>query len=162
MRLQQLVTVVGAHAEGEVGRVITGGVLAPLASSVFECQQKIIAEQDWLRGMLLSDPRGSVNAAVNLITPPVAPDADLGMIVIESDHYPPMSGSNLICTVTVALETGMVPMIEPVTRLCVDTPAGLVRVAEECADGKCRRVSFRSEEHTSELQSLMRISYAVF
>src|SRR3546814_763668 len=145
MRLQQLVTVVGAHAEGEVGRVITGGVLAPLASSMFECQQKIIAEQDWLRGMLLSDPRGSVNAAVNLITPPVAPDADLGMIVIESDHYPPMSGSNLICTVTVALETGMVPMIEPVTRLCVDTPAGL-----------------RSEEHTSELQSLMRISYAVF
>src|SRR3546814_4423039 len=99
MRLQQLVTVVGAHAEGEVGRVITGGVLAPLASSMFECQQKIIAEQDWLRGMLLSDPRGSVNAAVNLITPPVAPDADLGM---------------------------------------------------------------RSEEHTSELQSLMRISYAVF
>src|SRR3546814_17498142 len=70
-------------------RVITGGVLAPLASSMFECQQKIIAEQDWLRGMLLSDPRGSVNAAVNLITPPVAPDADLGMIVIESDHYPP-------------------------------------------------------------------------
>src|SRR3546814_5705261 len=102
MRLQQLVTVVGAHAEGKVGSVITGGVLAPLASSMFECQQKIIAEQDWLRGMLLSDPRGSVNAAVNLITPPVAPDADLGMIVI------------------------------------------------------------RSEEHTSELQSLMRISYAVF
>lgn len=144
MRLQQLVTVVGAHAEGEVGRVITGGVLAPPASSMFECQQKIIAEQDWLRGMLLSDPRGSVNAAVNLITPPVAPDADLGMIVIESDHYPPMSGSNLICTVTVALETGMVPMTEPVTRLCVDTPAGFVRVAAECEDGKCRRVSFRN------------------
>src|SRR3546814_16494246 len=68
MRLQQLVTVVGAHAEGEVGRVITGGVLAPLASSMFECQQKIIAEQDWLRGMLLSDLRRSVNAAVHLIT----------------------------------------------------------------------------------------------
>src|SRR3546814_8185857 len=26
----------------------------------------------------------------------------------------------------------------------------------------CRKVRFRSEEHTSELQSLMRISYAVF
>src|SRR3546814_15096835 len=66
------------------------------------------------------------------------------MIVIESDHYPPMSGSNLICTVTVALETGMVPMIETVTRLCVDTPAGLVRAAAVCADGQCRRVSFRN------------------
>jgi proline racemase len=144
MRLQQLVTVVGAHAEGEVGRVITGGVIAPAAASMFERQQRIIAEQDWLRGMLLSDPRGSVNAAVNLITPPIAAGADLGMIVIEADHYPPMSGSNLICTVTVALESGMVPMVEPVTRLCVDTPAGLVEVTAECDHGKCRRVSFRN------------------
>lgn len=144
MRTQQLVTVVGAHAEGEVGRVITGGVIAPRAASMFERQQWIQRDQDWLRLMLLSDPRGSVNAAVNLITPPIAPEADLGMIVIESDYYPPMSGSNLICTVTVALETGMVPMTEPVTNLVVDTPAGLVRVEAECGDGKCRRVSFRN------------------
>jgi proline racemase len=144
MKLQQLVTVVGAHAEGEVGRVITGGVIAPAASSMFERQQKLIRDQDWLRTMLLSDPRGSVNAAVNLITPPIAAEADLGMIVIESDHYPPMSGSNLICTVTVALETGLVAMAEPLTRLVVDTPAGLVEVEAECADGKCRRVAFRN------------------
>ncbi len=55
-----------------------------------------------------------------------------------------MSGSNLICTVTAVLETGMVPMKEPVTELCVDTPAGLVRVRAECGGGKCRRVSFRN------------------
>jgi len=142
MRLQQVITVVGAHAEGEVGRVITGGVIAPRASSMFECQQAFIRDQDHLRGLLLSDPRGSANAAVNLVTPPIAPDADIGMIVIESDYYPPMSGSNLICTVTAVLETGMVPMTEPVTRLRVDTPAGLVDVEAECAGGKCRRVSF--------------------
>src|SRR4051812_30108788 len=75
MRTQQVVTVVGAHAEGEVGRVITGGVIAPRASSMFERQQLLERDQDWLRLMLLSDPRGSVNAAVNLITPPIAPEA---------------------------------------------------------------------------------------
>ncbi|WP_296617229.1 proline racemase family protein [Sphingomonas sp.] len=144
MRLQQLITVVGAHAEGEVGRVITGGVIAPRAASMFERQQALIRDQDWLRGMLLSDPRGSVNAAVNLVTPPIAPDAEIGMIVIESDHYPAMSGSNLMCTVTAVLETGMVAMVEPVTRLIVDTPAGLVHVEAECDNGKCRRVSFRN------------------
>jgi len=144
MRSKQVITVVGAHAEGEVGRVITGGVIAPRASSMFERQQALECEQDYLRLMLLSDPRGSVNAAVNLVTPPIAPEADVGLIVIESDYYPPMSGSNLICTVTVVLETGMVPMTEPVTRLCVDTPAGLVYVTAECQDGKCRRVSFRN------------------
>jgi len=144
MRLRQMVTVVGAHAEGEVGRVITGGVIAPRAQTMFERQQRVIEEQDWLRLMLLSDPRGSVNAAVNLITPPVASDADIGLIVIESDHYPPMSGSNLICTVTVALETGIVPMKEPVTVLTVDTPAGLVGVTAQCDGGRCRSVSFEN------------------
>jgi proline racemase len=144
MRMQQVITVVGAHAEGEVGRVITGGVIAPRAASMFERQQAVQRDQDWLRLMLLSDPRGSVNAAVNLVTPPIAFEADFGLIVIESDYYPPMSGSNLICTVTVVLETGMLPMTEPTTKLCVDTPAGLVRVEAECGGGKCRRVSFRN------------------
>lgn len=144
MKLNQVITVVGAHAEGEVGRVITGGIIAPRGTNMFERQQAFIREQDWVRGMLLSDPRGSVNAAVNLITPPIAQEADFGMIVIESDYYPPMSGSNLICTVTTALETGVVPMHEPVTTLCVDTPAGLVYVDAECTNGKCRRVSFRN------------------
>jgi proline racemase len=130
MRLQQVITVIGVHAEGEVGRVITGGVIAPRAKSMFECQQALQRGQDWLRGMLLSDPRGSVNAAVNLVTPPISAQADVGLIVIEADYYPPMSGSNLMCTVTA------------VTLLCVDTPAGLIRVKAECGGGKCRRVSF--------------------
>jgi proline racemase len=142
MRLQQVITVIGVHAEGEVGRVITGGVIAPRAKSMFECQQALQRDQDWLRGMLLSDPRGSVNAAVNLVTPPISVQADFGLIVIESDYYPPMSGSNLMCTVTAVLETGMLPMTEPVTRLCVDTPAGPVRVEAQCGGGKCRRMSF--------------------
>jgi proline racemase len=144
MKFKNAITVVGAHAEGEVGRVITGGVIAPRASSMLERQQKLQQEQDHLRMMLLSDPRGSVNSAVNLITPPIHDAADIGLIVIESDYYPPMSGSNLICTVTVALETGMVPMHEPTTRLVVDTPAGLVVVNAECQDGKCRRVTFEN------------------
>jgi proline racemase len=144
MRLQQVVTVVGVHAEGEVGRVITGGVIAPRAASMFERQQLLQRHQDGLRLMLLSDPRGSVNAAVNLVTPPIAAQADIGLIVMESNYYPPMSGSNLMCTVTAVLETGMLPMTEPLTRLCVDTPAGLVDVEAECGGGKCRRVSFRN------------------
>ncbi len=142
MRLDRLITVVGAHAEGEGGRVITGGVLPPRGATMFERMQNLQREGDWLRGMLLFDPRGGVIATVNLITPPARDDADFGMITIESDYYVPMSGSNLICTATVALETGMVPMREPETRLAVDTAAGLVVVTAECRDGRCRRIRF--------------------
>jgi len=134
MRLDRLITVVGAHAEGEGGRVITGGVLPPKGATMFERMETLERESDWLRLMLLSDPRGGVLTCVNLITPPTRPDADFGMIVIESDYYVPMSGSNLICTVTVALETGLVPMREPET---------LVRlVTAECREGRCRRIRF--------------------
>lgn len=144
MRLDRNITVVGAHAEGEVGRVITGGVLPPAGSTMFERMEHFERESGWVRDMLLFDPRGSVNASVNLITPPARPDADMGMIVMESDYFPPMSGSNLICTVTVALETGMIPMTEPTTTVRVDTPAGLVEVIADCTGGRCKRITFRN------------------
>jgi proline racemase len=64
------------------------------------------------------------------------------LIIMESTDYPPMSGSNTICTVTVLLETGMLPMREPVTTLMLDTPAGPVPVEARCRDGKVERVQF--------------------
>jgi proline racemase len=142
VKLDRAITVVGAHAEGEVGRVITGGVIAPPAETMFDRMTLIERDMPWLRDMLLFDPRGSVNAAVNLITPAIRPDCDIGMIVMESDFFVPMSGSNLICTVTVALETGMVAMKSAETVVRVDTPAGVVTVVAECRDGKCRSVRF--------------------
>jgi proline racemase len=144
VKLDRMITVVGAHAEGEVGRVIIGGVLPPRGDTMFQRMESLERESGWLRDMLLFDPRGSVNAAVNLITPPARADADFGMLVMESDYFVPMSGSNLICTVTVALEVGLVPMIEPITVLRVDTPAGLVVVRAECSDGKCKNVTFEN------------------
>jgi proline racemase len=79
---------------------------------------------------------------VNLVTPPTRPDCDVGLIIMESTDYPPMSGSNTICTVTVLLETGMLPMREPITTLTLDTPAGPVPVEARCRDGKVERVQF--------------------
>jgi proline racemase len=76
------------------------------------------------------------------VTPPTRPDCDVGLIIMESTDYPPMSGSNTICTVTVLLETGMLPMREPVTTLTIDTPAGPVPVEARCRAGKVERVQF--------------------
>ncbi|KAJ5679903.1 proline racemase [Penicillium macrosclerotiorum] len=63
---------------------------------------------------------------------------------MESDEYPPMSGGNTIATSTVLLETGMVKMVEPVTNLTLDTPAGLVTVDADCEDGKVKAVAFNN------------------
>lgn len=80
----------------------------------------------------------------NLLLPPCDPRADAGFLIMESEEYAPMSGSNIICTTTVLLETGMIPMKEPVTEVSLDTAAGLVTVTAECEAGKCKSVEFNN------------------
>jgi proline racemase len=144
MRWKQSVTVVHAHAEGEVGRVITGGVLPPPGDTVFAQARHLETHADGLRRLCLYEPRGGAAMSVNLIVPPKRPDADAGLIVMESTDYPPMSGSNAICAVTVLLETGMLAMHEPETTVRLDTPAGLVTATARCRDGRCLSVSLES------------------
>jgi trans-L-3-hydroxyproline dehydratase len=142
MRSRRMITVVGCHAGGEVGNVIVGGVLPPGGSSVFEQMQQLRREGDWLRRMLLREPRGSVAAHVNLVVPATRPDCDAGFIIMEPTEYPAMSGSNTICTATVLLETGMVELREPETLLRLEAPGGVVEVRAACSDGRCESVEF--------------------
>jgi trans-L-3-hydroxyproline dehydratase len=142
MRSRRMITVVGCHAGGEVGNVVVGGVLPPAGATVFEQMQTLRDEGDWLRRMLLREPRGSVAVHANLIVPPTRPDCDAGFIIMEPTEYPAMSGSNTICTTTVLLETGMVEMQEPETVVRLEAPGGVVEARASCRDGRCESVEF--------------------
>jgi proline racemase len=141
MRAARIITVVGCHAEGETGDVITGGVLPPPGTTMLEKKLAMERDQDHIRRLLIREPRGSVARHVNLIVPPTRPDCQAGAIIMEPTEYPPMSGSNTMCVATVLLETGIVPMREPETRLRLDMPAGPVDVLAECRDGRCLSVT---------------------
>ena len=93
---------------------------------------------------MLREPRGYPAANCNLVLPPTQPEATAGYVIMEQTEYPGMSGTNTICVTTVLLETGMVPMREPVTELTLESPAGLIRVRAECSGGKVRQVTFRN------------------
>ena len=144
MRSRRMLSVVGCHAEGEVGDVIVGGFLPPPGATMFERMRVMERDFDHVRRFLLCEPRGSVCRHVNLLTPPVNASCAVGVIIMEPTEYVPMSGSNLICTVTVILETGIVPIEEPETIVMVDTPAGPVKAIAECRDGRCRSVEFEN------------------
>ncbi len=136
----QPISIVGCHAEGEVGDVIVAGVEPPPGETLWE-QARWIAEDATLRNFVLNEPRGGLFRHVNLLVPPKHPDADAGFIIMEPEHTPPMSGSNSICVATVLLETGRVPMSEPLTRLTLEAPGGLVEVTAECRQGKAQRIT---------------------
>ncbi|TIL83171.1 MAG: hypothetical protein E5Y89_01885, partial [Mesorhizobium sp.] len=145
MRLSRMINVVGAHAEGEPNDVTTGGVIDVPGKTMFDKARWLETKGDDLRAFLLHEPRGKVTLCTNLVLPSSHPDAQMGYVIIEPASYPPMSGTNTICTVTVLLETGIIPMQEPVTKLTLEAPAGLIEVEARCRDGKCESVKFRNQ-----------------
>lgn len=144
MRFARMIQAVDAHACGEPGRVIIGGVLDVPGKTMLEKMHHLQTHGDSLRKLMLREPRGYPAANCNLILPPTHPEAAAGYVIMEQIEYPGMSGTNTICVTTVLLETGMVPMKEPVTELTLESPAGLIRVHAECSGGKVRRVTFRN------------------
>lgn len=144
MKSRRIISVVGAHAEGEVGDVIVGGVRPPAGATLYEQMRTMERDHDDVRRLLLCEPRGSVCRHVNLLVPPVAAGADAGVIIMEPTEYVPSSGSNLICVATVLLETGMVEMQEPETIVDIEAPGGVVRARARCRDGKCVSVEIEN------------------
>jgi proline racemase len=144
MRLSRMIQAVDLHAAGEPGRVIVGGVLDVPGTSMFEKMTWLPSNADDLRLRMLREPRGYPASCCNLILPPTRAEADAGYVIMEQVEYPGMSGTNTICVVTTLLETGMLPMTEPVTELTLEAPAGLIQVRADCAGGKVRGVTFRN------------------
>lgn len=143
MRSAKTIHVISAHAEGEVGDVIVGGVLPPPGDTIWD-QSRWIARDQSLRNFVLNEPRGGVFRHVNLLVPPKHPEAHAAFIIMEPEDTPPMSGSNSICVSTVLLDAGIVPMQEPETHLVLEAPGGLVRVRATCRDGKAERIHVRN------------------
>ena len=144
LRLGAVIHAVDAHAAGEPGRVIVGGVDGIPGGTMFEAMSWLQANRDDIRLRMLREPRGYPAANCNLILPSSHPEADAGYVIMEQVEYPGMSGTNTMCVVTVLLETGMLPMTEPSTELTLESPAGLIRVTAECEDGKVHSVTFRN------------------
>ena len=135
MDLKQPIQIVSVHAEGEVGNVVVGGLEPIPGRSLWE-QRDFLNEDRGLHNLLLHEPRGGVFKHVNVLVPPNDPSASAGFLIMEPSHLPPMSGSNAICVATVCLETGIVPMVEPLTVFHLEAPAGLIEIRAECRDGK--------------------------
>ena len=143
MRTTKSIHVISAHAEGEVGDVIIGGVPPPPGDTVWE-QSKWILSNGLLRNFLLNEPRGGVFRHINLLVPPKDPKADAAFIIMEPEFNPPMSGSNSICVATVLLDAGIIEMVEPVTNFTLEAPGGLIKVKAECSNGKANRIYIKN------------------
>jgi proline racemase len=142
MRTSRVLNAVEVHAEGEQGTVYIGGVFDLPGRTMADKLHHVNVVDDSLRRLLTQEPRGRAQCSSVLVFPPSDPDAaDAALIILQADRAHAMSGSNTICAVTALLETGTLPMVEPETRIVIETAAGLVPVVARCENGKCLSVS---------------------
>jgi proline racemase len=144
MRAARMLMAVDLHAAGEPGRVILGGIADVPGDSMFEKRQYFEEHLDGIRKLMLREPRGYPALCCNVVLPPTDRRAAAGFVIMEQTEYPPMSGSNLICTATALLETGYIAPIEPTTDFMLETPAGLVGVSARVEGGKTKSITFEN------------------
>jgi proline racemase len=103
-----------------------------------------IEHLDHVRQLLMNEPRGHPAMSGALLQPPTRPDADWGVLYIEVSGCLPMCGHGTIGVATVLVETGMVEVVEPVTTIRLDTPAGLVTARVQVSDGHADAVTLEN------------------
>ncbi|MFE5327612.1 proline racemase family protein [Embleya sp. NPDC056575] len=144
MRSRHVYHAVDSHTEGMPTRVITGGIGVIPGATMAERRSHFMAELDHIRTLLMYEPRGHGAMSGAILQPPTRPDADYGVLFIEVSGCLPMCGHGTIGVATVLVETGMVEVVEPVTTVRLDTPAGLVVARVEVRDGAARSVTLRN------------------
>jgi proline racemase len=144
MRSKRVIHTVESHTEGMPTRVVTGGVGVIPGTTMAERRRWFIENSDDLRTFLMYEPRGHAAMSGAILQPPTRPDADFGVLFIEVSGLLPMCGHGTMGVATVLVETGMVTVVEPVTTIRLDTPAGLVEVRVQVTDGAAKAVTIRN------------------
>ncbi|MGC8230100.1 proline racemase family protein [Pseudobacillus badius] len=142
MKAQKVFTTIDTHTGGNPTRTVISGLPKLEGTTMSEKMLYMKKEHDWIRKLLMNEPRGHDVMSGALITEPCHPDADIGVIYIETGGYLPMCGHDTIGVCTALVEAGLIPVKEPVTSLKLDTPAGLVEAEITVENGKAKEVSF--------------------
>lgn len=166
MKTTRIYHSVESHTEGMPTRVITGGVAPIPGASMAARREWFVAHSDGLRRLLMREPRGHSAMSGAILQPPTRPDADWGVLFIEVSGVLPMCGHGTIGVCTVLVETGMVDVVEPVTTIRLDTPAGLVTAEVSVREGKAEAVTITNvpsfqlrRDHSVEVDGLGQVTY---
>jgi len=135
---------IDCHAAGEPARVVLAGTpIPPNCVSALAKRAYMMEHMDHLRKILLLEPRGYPCQNANFVFQ--CSDGKIQYVIAEQNQiYPLMSGHNTICVATALLETGVVPMLEPVTRFSIEAPAGPIEIAAKCVHGKAQSIVLKN------------------
>jgi proline racemase len=140
----QKITTLDAHTEGEPFRVITGGLPELEGDTILERRRYMKDHFDHLRTALMWEPRGHADMYGCIVTPPVSPGADFGVLFLHNEGYSSKCGNGIIAMATIADETGMEAATDPVTTVKIYSHAGLVTAYAKMVDRRVAGVYFHN------------------
>jgi trans-L-3-hydroxyproline dehydratase len=162
------ITAIDAHTGGEPFRVITGGFPELSGDSILARRRWVKERFDHLRTALMWEPRGHADMYGCIVTPPVTPAADIGVLFMHNEGYSTMCGHGIIAITKVVLETGLLPMKAPETTVRIDSPAGLITARAQVAQGEVKSVRFQNVpsfvlamDETVDVPGLGRVRYDI-
>ncbi len=138
------IATIDVHVAGEPLRVITGGFPDLPGKTLLEKRRGARERYDHFRRALMWEPRGHADMYGCLLVPPTAPQADLGVLFFHNEGYSTMCGHGVIGLVTVVLENGILPAVEPETIVRLETPSGLVTARATVQGKRVRSVAFQN------------------
>ena len=138
------ITSLDVHTAGEPLRIITGGFPDLPGDTILQKRRWAKENFDYLRTALMWEPRGHADMYGCILTEPVSPDADFGVLFLHNEGYSSMCGHAIIALATVAAETGLIQTQAGHASLKIDTPAGLVSATANLKNGRVVGASFRN------------------
>jgi trans-L-3-hydroxyproline dehydratase len=137
-------TVTDMHTGGEPVRIITSGYPPLPKGTILQKRAYVRDHLDHLRKILMFEPRGHHDMYGALMVEPDLPSADVAVLFMHNEGYSTMCGHAVIALGRYAVDKGLVKAIEPVTRVNIECPCGMVVADVEVTEGKAGNVSFES------------------
>ncbi|WP_229775441.1 proline racemase family protein [Anaerosalibacter bizertensis] len=144
MHFKHYINCIDAHTCGEPLRIITSGLPPIEGDTILEKREFVLKHYDYLRKMMMLEPRGHSGMYGCIIVPPVTEDGDFGVLFTHNEGLSSMCGHGIIAVTKVAIETGMIPAENGVKVVKIDSPAGRITAYADLKDGKVEQVRFQN------------------
>ncbi|XP_071971894.1 trans-3-hydroxy-L-proline dehydratase [Engystomops pustulosus] len=139
-----VLSVVDMHTGGEPLRIVLSGAPVPSGSTLLEKRRWVRENMDWVRRVLMLEPRGHQDMYGALLVPSEEAEAQLGVLFMHNAGYSTMCGHAVIALGRFALDYGLVDPQGPETPINIHCPCGIVRAYASYSGGRSGQVRFHS------------------
>ncbi|MGE7772172.1 proline racemase family protein [Viridibacillus arvi] len=144
MIIKKVYSTVDVHVAGEPLRIITDGLPEIKGDTQLERRAYCMEHLDYIREVLMLEPRGHHGMYGCIITPPASPHADFGVLFMHNEGWSTMCGHGIVGVITMGIETGRFIVTEENQKFIIDSPAGEIVAYAKCNGSIVEAVSFEN------------------